>query len=297
MSANFLGLDAEDGATQNAPFLILPAPSEQTVTYGRGCASGPDAILAASQEVELFDEELESEPYRVGIGTLPPLGAEAAGPEATVTRLVEHLEPLIQSGHTVITLGGEHSITAGPVRAYQKRFSDLSVLQIDAHADLRDSYQGNTYSHACAMRRVRDVVDTTVGVGIRSLSTAEFEYFRRTEGCHLYFAHQRDFHGAWINRAIDQLTDFVYITLDLDGLDPSLMPAVGTPEPGGLTWDEVLTLLRKVTLRRNVVGADVVELAPIAGMPTPDFVAARLVYKLIAYMDRGRKAVRSEDKK
>jgi len=296
MSYSFLNLSPEDGATVRAPYLILPVPSEQTVSYGRGCAAGPDAILAASREVELFDEELECEPYRVGIGTLPPLSIEATGPERTVERLAEYLAPLVADDHTVVSLGGEHSITPGPVRAYQRRYPDLSVLQIDAHADLRESYQGNSHSHASAMKRVRDTVTTTVGVGIRNLSAPEFEYYQETADCHLFFAHKRDPDGQWINEAIDRLTENVYITIDLDGLDPALMPAVGTPEPGGLSWEEVTALLRRVALRRNVVGADVVELAPQGGMHMPDFVAARLVYKLIAYVDRGRKAVRWEDK-
>jgi agmatinase len=290
---NFLALRAEDGATEAAPYQILPVPCEQTVTYGRGCAHGPLAIVAASAEVELFDEELECEPYHVGIGTLDPLAIEATGPEATVKRLESHLAPLVASGRTVITLGGEHSITPGAVRAYQKRYPQLSVLQIDAHADLRESYQGNPYSHASAMRRVRDTVACTVGVGIRNLSAPEFEYARNTDGCHLIYAHKRDAEGQWIQKAIDLLTPDVYVTIDLDGFDPSLVPCVGTPEPGGLSWEEVLSLLRRVTLRRNVVAADVVELAPAGGQPVSDFVAARLVYKLIGYMERGRSAVRA----
>jgi agmatinase len=170
------------------------------------------------------------------------------------------------------------------------------VLQIDAHADLRDGYQGCRYSHASAMMRVRDTVKTTVGLGIRNLSTPEFAYYKETAGCHLGFAYNRDGDAHWINDSIDLLTPHVYVTIDLDGLDPSIMPAVGTPEPGGLSWEEVLSILRRVTLRRNVVAADVVELAPIAGMHAPDFVAARLVYKLIAYIERGRTAVRDQDR-
>lgn len=296
MSRDFLNLPEEDGAGPNAPYLVLPVPYEQTVSYGRGCARGPAAIIEASAEVELFDEELESEPYRVGIGTLDFEEVTAAGPEAMVEALERRVLPLAKAGRTVITLGGEHSITPGPVRAYQKLYSDLSVLQIDAHADLRDGYQDCKYSHASAMMRVRDTVGVTVGVGIRNLSRPEFEYYRQTPDCHLSFAFQRDAAGQWINEAIDRLTPNVYVTIDLDGLDPSIMPAVGTPEPGGLSYEEVLTLLRRVTLRRNVVGADVVELAPIGGMHSPDFIAARLTYKLISYIERGRRAVRPDQK-
>lgn len=292
----FLGLEDADGANAKAPFQILPVPYEKTVTYGTGCAKGPAAIIHASREVELFDEELESEPYRVGIGTLDPLGVSVDGPEAMSNDLQLRVESLLASDKTVITLGGEHSITPGAVRACQEKFPDLSVLQIDAHADLRDGYQGFAYSHASAMRRVRDTVATTVGVGIRNLCREEFDYYRQHDGCQLYFAHQRDADGLWINEAIDALSPNVYITLDLDGLDVSIMPAVGTPEPGGLSWEEVCGILRRVSLRRNIVAADVVELAPIEGMHAPDFVAARLVYKMIGYIDRGRKAVRQIDK-
>lgn len=296
MNITFLNLPPEEGATDQAPYQILPVPYEQTVSYGRGCAEGPSAIIRASSEVELFDEELEDEPYRVGIGTLDPMPITAAGPEAMVAALEKRVFELANHGKTVITLGGEHSITPGPVRAYQKLFPDLSVLQIDAHADLRDGYQDCKYSHASAMMRVRDTVKTTVGLGIRNLSVPEFEYYKSTDDCHLSFAYNRDGGAHWINDNIDLLSQHVYVTIDLDGLDPSIMPAVGTPEPGGLSWDDVLAVLRRVTLRRNVVAADVVELAPISGMHAPDFVAARLVYKLIAYIERGRTAVRTLDK-
>ena len=297
MIRNFLALGAELGATPEAPFQILPVPCEQTVTYGRGCARGPEAILTASAEVELFDEELECEPYKVGVGTLDPMPVEATGPESVVKALESYMAPLVAKRCTVITLGGEHSITPGPVRAYQKKYPNLSVLQIDAHADLRDGYQGNRYSHAAAMRRVRDTVSCTVGVGIRNLSQPEHEYARNTPGCHLFYAHRRDPEGQWIQNAIDLLTPDVYVTIDLDGFDPSVVPCVGTPEPGGLSWEEVLALLRRVTLRRNVVAADVVELAPCAGMHASDFIAARLVYKLIGYIERGRSSVRAEDRR
>jgi len=293
---NFLGLTVADGASPDAPYQILPVPYEQTVSYGRGCAAGPAAILAASVEVELFDEELTSEPYRVGIGTQEAQPATAAGPETLVNELQARVAPLADAGQTVVILGGEHSLTAGPVRAYQGRYPDLSVLQIDAHADLRESYQDCRYSHASAMRRVRDTVTNTVGVGIRNLSRPEFDYAQQTDGCHLFLAHQRDTGGQWINEAIELLSPHVYVTIDLDGFDPSLIPAVGTPEPGGLSWEEVTALLRRLTLRRHLVGADVVELAPIGHMHAPDFVAARLVYKLIGYAERGRTAVRASDK-
>jgi agmatinase len=290
VSRNFLNIPEEEGAGPDAPYWILPVPYEQTVSYGRGCARGPAAIIEASAEVELFDEELEAEPYRAGIHTLPFEPVTAAGPEAMVDILRSRVANAARAGKTVITLGGEHSITLGPVRAYQEMYPDLSVLQIDAHADLRDGYQDCHYSHASAMMRVRDTVGVTVGVGIRNLSQPEFAYAQRTADCHVFFAYRRDAAGAWIREAIDRLSPNVYVTIDLDGLDLSIMPAVGTPEPGGLRYEEVLEVLRQVTTRRKVVGADVVELAPIGGMHAPDFLAARLTYKLIAYIERGRTA-------
>lgn len=291
MPKGFLGLGPGDGNTPDARYQILPVPYEQTVSYGRGCARGPEAILAASHEVELFDEELKTEPYHSGIGTQEPLPVTASGPEVMVDALQTEVEALARAGKTVITLGGEHSLTAGPVRAYQKLYPDLSVLQVDAHADLRESYQDCAYSHASAMRRVRDTVRTTVGVGIRNLSAPEYDYFQNTDDCHLFFAHTRDKEGLWIDHAIERLSEHVYVTIDLDGLDPSIMPAVGTPEPGGLAWEEVLELLHRVTRSRKVVACDVVELAPIGGLHAPDFIAARLVYKLIAYIERSRSGV------
>jgi agmatinase len=293
VSRNFLNIAEEDGAGPDAPYWILPVPYEQTVSYGRGCARGPAAILEASAEVELFDEELEAEPYRVGIHTLPFETVTAAGPEVMVNALRARVSDAVRAGKTVITLGGEHSLTPGPVRACQEVYPDLSVLQIDAHADLRDGYQDCHYSHASAMMRVRDTVAVTVGVGIRNLSQPEFAYARRTPDCHLSLACRRDAAGAWIRAALERLTPNVYVTIDLDGLDSGIMPAVGTPEPGGLSYDEVLEVLRQVTRSRHIVGADVVELAPIGGMHAPDFLAARLTYKLIGYIERGRAAARS----
>jgi agmatinase len=290
MTRNFLGLQPEDGAATEASYLILPVPYEQTVSYGRGCARGPEAILEASSEVELFDEEFELEPFRVGIDTLDAQPITAAGPEAMVEALHKRVADLARVGKTVITLGGEHSLSAGPVRGYQGVYPDLSVLQIDAHADLREQYQDCRYSHASALRRVRDTVRTTVGVGIRNISAEEFEYARRASDCHIHYASRRDREGRWIRKAIEPLSHHVYVTIDLDGLDPSIMPAVGTPEPGGLSWDEVLAILRQVSRSRRVVGADVVELAPIGGMHAPDFIAAKLVYKLIAYIEQGRQS-------
>jgi agmatinase len=295
MTRTYLGLSAAEGATPEAPYLILPVPYEQTVSYGRGCARGPEAILQASQEVELFDEELETEVYRAGIGTLASQPPTAAGPEAMVEMVRDRCGPLVRDGKFVIMLGGEHSLTPGPVRAYQEIYPDLSVLQIDAHADLRESYQDCPYSHASALRRVRDTVTTTVGVGIRNISAPEFEYYRHTEGCQLHFAHKRDAAGAWMKEAVDQLSEHVYVTIDLDGLDAGIMPAVGTPEPGGLSWQEVCALLRLATERRQVVGGDVVELAPIGGIHAPDFLAAKLVYKFIGYVERSRGSTRSSE--
>jgi agmatinase len=187
-------------------------------------------------------------------------------------------------GKTVVSLGGEHTVSIGPVRALAERYHDLSVVQIDAHADLRDSYQNNRYSHACTMRRIRDITKKTVGIGIRNISSEGAE-LAQAENIPLFFARDISGHDGWQEDAISELTDNVYLTIDLDGFDPSVIPGVGTPEPGGLGWYETLRFLRRLCECRNVVGFDVVELMPIPGNTISEFATAKLVYKLIGYLE------------
>jgi len=276
---NFLGLPDEYCAPEKAKYSIVPVAYEGTVTYGTGTKNGPRAIIAASREVESFDAQSGVELADPGIYTLPEVAAVAEGPEKMVARVQEVTTAELEAGRTAIMLGGEHSITTGAVRAYFKRYPDLSVLQIDAHPDLRDSYQGSRYSHASVMRRVREICPH-VCVGARNCSIEE-KKFIDAENIPIFWA--RDIIGRtdWYDRCLSHLSDNVYLTFDLDGLDPSVMPAVGTPEPGGLGWYDALNFLQHVFAKKKVVGADVVELAPIPGMNFPDFTAAQLTATII----------------
>ncbi|MBI4552396.1 MAG: agmatinase [Candidatus Latescibacteria bacterium] len=279
---NFGGLPAERSQYETARVALLPVPYDATVSYAVGTRNGPQAILDASRNVELFDEELLTDISAVGIATLPPVIPDTGGPERMVERLHEVARSIAGDGKLLGMLGGEHTLTVGSVRAAAEHHPGLSVLQIDAHLDLRDAYEGTPYNHACAMRRLCDLVPI-VPVGIRNVSEEEYAYLRAT-GVEPFYAHALHGHTQWIDAVVERLTDPVYITVDLDGLDPSIMPAVGTPEPGGLDWYQTIALLRQVCSRRRVVGFDVVELCPIPGLHAPDFLAARLVYKLIGYI-------------
>lgn len=279
---NFLGIPDRFSNPDRARFLILPAPYEGTVTYKKGTKDGPAAIIAASQQVELFDEELGFEPYRAGIATLAALEVTPEGPKQMVERARRTVRELLRKKRMVIFLGGEHSLTTGAVRAYQEKFNDLSVLQLDAHADLRDTYDNSPYNHACTLRRVREICPA-VQVGIRNLSAEENKFISQ-KGIQLYYAKDIWNTNDWIDEAIGKLPRNVYVTIDLDVFDPSCMPAVGTAEPGGLSWYQVLEVLRKTVEEKNVVGFDVMELSPIPEMVAPDFLAAKLVYKMIGYL-------------
>ncbi len=279
---NFLGLPPEESSFASARVVILPVPYEATVSWGGGTRFGPRALLHASRFVELYDHELDTEPYKVGIHTLPELLLTAANPGAALEELRRVVEILLEDGKFVILLGGEHTVSAAPVLAHAERLKPepLSVLQLDAHADLRAQYQGTPYSHACVMHRVHREVKL-VPVGIRSL-TAEERDLMRQEKIPAVFGHEL-YQPDWIDRVIRSLGPKVYITIDVDFFDPSVMPATGTPEPGGGTWQPTLALLERVFRERRVVGCDVVELAPIPGQPHPDFLAAKLVYKLVGF--------------
>jgi len=281
---NFLGLTEREADYKRSRYVILPVPYEQTTTFGKGTALGPSAILAASQEVELYDEELGFEPCRCGIATSSPLEPTTDGPERMAAIIEETVQQVLIHNKIPVMIGGEHSISVGPVAACVSEFANLSVLQIDAHADLRESYQNYRYSHACAMARIRDITKATVGVGIRNLSAEEAETVGR-DNIPLIFAHSIHSGEQKLEDAIEHLTDEVYITIDLDGFDPSVIPGVGTPEPGGLGWYEVLALLRRVCREKRVVGFDVVELMPIPPSLVSDFAAAKLIYKIIGYME------------
>lgn len=278
LPSNFGGLDEEFSALGRARAVVLPVPYDFSTTYQGGTRWGPRAILAASQNMELWDDELGAT-YRAGIHTLPEVEPTALGPEAMAARVEQAVDWILERGQLPAMLGGEHSITAGAVRAAARRFPGLSVLQLDAHADMRDRYLDSPYSHACVMRRVREVVPAA-SVGIRSWSEEEAGHLREHPAPIWSTRAFRDLRGDW-RPILGALTGDVYVTFDLDALDPGVLPATGTPEPGGLDWYEAVDLLRAVAARSRIVGFDVVELAPIPGQVASDFLAARLVYRLL----------------
>ncbi len=288
---NFLGLpEGEAHDLDAAGVVILPVPYEATVSYMGGTRFGPRRILEASRYIELYDHELDTEPHTVGVHTLPELLLSGSGPEIALGELRKACDALQAKGKFVIMLGGEHSISAPPIQAHARRLGDkrLSVLQLDAHGDLRPKYEGTSFSHACVMYRVHQEVDL-VPVGIRAITSDE-RALMRDKNIPTIFGHELDAEGKWIERALASLGPHVYVTIDIDYFDPSLVPSTGTPEPGGGTWYPTLRLLDRVFAERHVVGVDVVELAPIPGVVAPDFLAAKLVYKLVAYHQRARHA-------
>ena len=288
---SFASLDGDDADFDRAAAAILPVPYDGTVSYRGGARDGPQAIIEASRYLELYEPDLDMEPAQWGIATLPALEPDASGPEANIFHVEQAIGALAGAGKLPVMLGGEHSLTVGAVRALVQRHPGLSVLQLDAHADMRDSYQGSRYSHACVMRRLREIVEdgSVVQAGIRSISSEEMQHIRDAgvTGVHLYTPGQYNDPAA-IDELLAGLGETVYVTVDLDALDPSIMPAVGTPEPGGLSWQETLGILRAVAQRSRVVGFDVMELAPNEGATHAAFTAARLTYKLIGYALAGR---------
>ncbi len=275
---NFGGLDDEFSSLERSRSVVLPVPYDFSTTYQGGARWGPRAILSASQNMEIWDEELGAT-YRAGIHALAEVEPTALGPEAMAERVEQAVGWILDRERLPVVLGGEHSISAGAVRAAAQRFTDLSVLQFDAHADMRETYLGSRFSHACVMRRVRERVPA-VSVGVRSYSEEEAEYLRAHPAPSWSPRALRALKGGW-DSLLAPLTRTVYVTFDLDALDPAVLPATGTPEPGGLDWYEAVDLLHALSARSRIVGFDVVELAPIPGQVASDFLAARLVYRLV----------------
>ena len=246
-----------------------------------GTRTGPHEILVASSHMELWDEETQTDVHSIGIFTLPEMEFPFATMEEVVAEIRRVAGELVKRGKFPVILGGEHSITPPLVAAISEKYKNLSVLQLDAHADLRRDYMGTPHSHACAMRRTLDFAKTTQ-VGIRSLSTEEAADIPSLNTTIFYDYNMRQ-DPDWMDRVVDSLSETVYITIDVDGFDPAIMPATGTPEPGGLSWYEGISLLRKVIEQRNVVAWDIVELSPMAGNVAPNFLCAKLLYKMLAY--------------
>ncbi len=279
----FLGLEAKYTAYARSRFAVLPIPYDATTSYNVGTRNGPEAILRASAQVELYDEELEGEFFRAGVATLSPMEPRAAGPAEMHEAIYKTAKRLVADGKFVIGLGGEHSVSSGLVRAAMSRHKKLSVLQIDAHSDLRDAYHGTPFSHASVMRRIHDLGASIVPVGIRAISPEDRAFMKKT-GLAPITARRCFMADDWIDEALDRLTDDVYLTIDIDGFDPAYAPGTGTPEPGGLDWYQVTGLLRLVCAEKNVVGADIVEVMPLPGQTVTEFLAARLAYKIMAYV-------------
>ena len=281
-SASFGGRDGSTSHPEKAKVLILPVPYDGTTTYRPGARQGPSAIIQASQHLELFDDETGKEVFRVGIATLEEMEVDASSPQAMVAKVKSLGEKILDGGFFPLMLGGEHLLSLGMIQAVASRTENLSILQLDAHTDLRKTYQGTAHSNACVMR-LASRLGALVPVGIRSLTAEEHRWIKQ-HGLQVFYA--ADIHNLsdWQDKVVDRLYPHVYITIDLDVFDPAVMPAVGTPEPGGLHWYEVLKLLRSVCQGRKVVGADIMELCPQPGNIAPDFFAAKLVYKLLAYL-------------
>jgi agmatinase len=264
---------------EKAKVVVLPVPYDSTTDWRAGSREGPNAIIDASHFLEPYDHELHREIYQVGIHTLPELIPSMKGPEDTAERVRQATAELLDKGKFIVMLGGEHSLTIGTVKACSERFDRLSVLQLDAHADLKDEYEGSRFSHACAMRRVIELCPI-VQAGVRSMSKDEHDFIEE-KGLRPFYAKEAPLSEAEEKNIVSALTDNVYITIDVDVFDPSIMSAVGTPEPGGMGWYEVLRLLKRVADERHVVGFDLVELAPREGPASCTYLAARLAYKLI----------------
>ncbi|UCG10964.1 MAG: agmatinase [Deltaproteobacteria bacterium] len=278
---SFGGRDAAAPDLESAQVAIIPVPYDSTTTYLPGTRHGPIAILRASQQLELFDEETSQEILPKGIGTLEELEVDVGSPRAMVDRVRSLAEKILDYGLFPLMLGGEHLLSLGMIQATAERLDDLSILQLDAHADLRETYQGTRFSNACAMR-LASGHGNLISVGVRSISAEEHRW-ARDHRVPIYYATDLREQPNWQEEVVARLGPRVYITIDLDVFDPAIMPAVGTPEPGGLGWYEVLDLLRLVSRDRRVVGADIMELCPHPGNIAPDFFAAKLALKLLVY--------------
>ncbi len=282
---NFLGIPKEYSSFENSEIVIQSAPLEKTVSYGKGASKGPKAILEASHYVEFFDEEFHRELcFEKGIASLCEMSLDNFSSSEALQRIYDSSRKLLSADKFVVTLGGEHTISQSPIKAYLEKFQELTILQFDAHSDLRDSYEGSRYSHACVMARVAEMTKSIVQVGIRAQCKEEYDFIK-ANGIRTFYAREI-FSGDkfnWKKDVINSLAENVYITFDIDAFDPSLLPATGTPEPGGLFWDDTMNLLREIGKSKKIVGFDVVELAPSKAHPASDFIAAKLVYKILNY--------------
>jgi len=274
----FAGISDEFALANQSKIVLIPVPFDGTSTWQKGADKGFEAFLEASENMELYDIETDTEVYRQGIFIAEAI-AEKENPEKMVQAVHQTVKEFILRKKFVTVFGGEHSVSIGTIRAFNEAFEDLTVLHLDAHADLRKTYEGSPYNHACAVHEASQQTNL-IQVGIRSMDLSEKSYMDLDK---VYFAHEMIEDDFWMDNALEQMTENVFVTFDLDVLDPSIMPSTGTPEPGGLYWNETLAFLKKVFYSKNVVGFDIVELCPNAHNKAPDFLAAKLYYKLLSY--------------
>ncbi|MFH1846887.1 MAG: agmatinase [Candidatus Omnitrophota bacterium] len=278
-NACFAGLESSFAGRDNSAIVVLPVPYDATSTWIKGSDKGPFAIINASSALEWYDIETDFEVYRKGIHTCSPLKLDAC-PEKMILQVEKEIINLLKEEKFIVMLGGEHSITCGAVKAYYAKHNDMCVLQLDAHLDTRPEYEGSRFNHACVMARIKEICPV-VQAGIRSMSYEEKE---NLDTKNVFFAKDIVRGQDWIPEVIKQLSPKVYVTIDVDVFDPSVMPSTGTPEPGGFMWYQIMDLLKTLAESRKIIGFDVVELCPNKNNHAPDFIAAKLVYKFLSYI-------------
>jgi len=276
---NYAGIPDEYAQLNSSKIVLIPVPYDGTSTWGKGADKGPEAFLEASANMEIYDIETDSEVYKNGVFLADPVN-EKSSPEAMVEAVHKKASEYIKMGKFVTLFGGEHSVSIGSIRAFKENFDNLTVLQFDAHADLRPEYEESKCNHACAVHEAQHTTNL-VQIGIRSMDTVEKPFLKK-ENC--FFAHQIFADPDWMNKALSRITDNVFITIDLDVFDSSIMPSTGTPEPGGLNWYQVIDFIKMVIKNKNVVGFDIMELCPNDINRGPDFLAAKLYYKILSYV-------------
>jgi agmatinase len=278
--------EAELATLENAKVVVQQIPYEHTSSYVQGSDKGPAAMVSASHFVEFYDEEIDREAYKnFGIATVEPLDFGNKVNADAVALIANQTKELLNQNKFVVSLGAEHTVTYGFAQAFKEKYPNISILQIDAHSDLRLAYQDNPYSHASVMARVHDLNIPLVQIGIRAQCKEEAQLIKESDNIHTWYAHDLWDNDAWIDDCIDKLSDVVYVTIDADGFDPSVAPAVGTAEPGGLTWIQGCKLLRRIAERKQVVGFDIVEIAPRENDILTEFTMAKLCYKFLGYLD------------
>jgi agmatinase len=278
MKRTYAGIPEENADYNSAKVVLVPVPYDGTSTWQKGADRGPEAFLEASENMELYDIETDQLTYEIGINLQDPI-TENASPEAMTAAVYTKIKTEIAAGKFVTMFGGEHSVSIGAIRAHYEAFDDLTVLQLDAHADLRDAYHGSTCNHACAVHEASKKTNL-IQVGIRSMDDSELEFMNKDK---VYFGHQIHDNHDWMQKSISQMTDKVYITIDLDCFDPSELPSTGTPEPGGMQFNTMMTYLKQVFALKDVIGFDIVELCPNPKEKSSDFLAAKLYYKMLSY--------------